>query len=201
MVGEKRRKSGEAGFSLISDMLKAVLHSRFWMQGNHFRFCWLWEGSENKQTGDCFFTAPVKEEKQLQRERVSPSALVQNGMVAVCLGVWLFSCKNIQAIALWGITSYGRDPGNTLTVPRLCYPLVKNATLHWRWFSLYCLTTPWETHHCLVSFSGRGRRGEELSRVWRNNEWNYSILNYLTFLKKENWERAGVNNTEHQLWA
>lgn len=47
-----------------------------------------------------FFTAPVKEQKQLQREKVSPFSLVQNGMVAVCLVVWLFGCENIQAIAL-----------------------------------------------------------------------------------------------------
>lgn len=100
-MGEKRRKSGEAGLSLISDMLKALSYTQdFGCREITSDFSGFEKVVKKKQKEVTFFTASVQKEKQLQREKVSSSSLVQIGMVAVCLGVWLFTCKNIQATAL-----------------------------------------------------------------------------------------------------
>lgn len=83
--GEKTKRTGEVGFSLIWDISTKYL--RFWTQRNWLRFCWLWKIIKISQhwlknRGGC-------------RKKVSFSALVENGMVEVFLEIQLFSCENL----------------------------------------------------------------------------------------------------------
>lgn len=86
MMGEKRKKTRVVGSSLIW-IYRTILHSRFWIQRNHLRYCWLWKIIKISQH---------QLENRGCRDKVSFSAPVENGMVALCLGIQLFSCENLS---------------------------------------------------------------------------------------------------------